>query len=56
MFQSKGEGAINAFLAGLILITVLTVLVKPGNSTSSVINSAGGAVGNSLYAAQGIGK
>jgi hypothetical protein len=53
MFNSKAEGALNAFLGGLILIAVVAILVKKGNATSSVLNSAGAAVGSSLYAAEG---
>ncbi len=48
------EKGLNAFFGGLILIAVLAVLVKPGNNTPAVLNSAGGAVGSSLFAAQGI--
>jgi hypothetical protein len=48
------ELAINAFLGGLILIAIAAVLVRPGSQTPSVLNSAGTAVGTSLYAAQGI--
>lgn len=48
------ELAINAFLGGLIAIAVIATLVRPGSQTPAVVNSAGTAVGNSLYAAQGI--
>ncbi len=56
MFNSKAEGGLNAFLGGLIFIAVIAILVKKGNATSSVINSAGAAVGSSLYAAEGAGQ
>lgn len=48
------ELALNAFLGGLILIAIFAVLVRPGSQTPGVLNSAGNAVGTSLYAAQGI--
>lgn len=52
--MSGMEKGINAFMGGLIAIAVFAVLVKPGAQTPAVLNSAGGAVGTSLYAAQGI--
>jgi hypothetical protein len=47
------EKGVNAFLAGLIGIAVVTVLVSQKSQTSSVLNSAGGALSGSLSAAQG---
>ena len=47
------EKGLNAFLAGLITISVITVLVRPGSQTPQVLSSAGGAIGTSLFAAQG---
>lgn len=48
------ELAVNVFLGGLIAIAIVTVLVKPGAQTPSVLNSSGQAIGTSLYAAEGI--
>lgn len=48
------ELAINAFLGGLIIIAVFATLVRQGSQTPAVLNSAGSAIGTSLYAAQGI--
>lgn len=47
------EKGINAFIAGLITVAVITVLVRPGSQTPAVLSSAGGAIGTSLFAAQG---
>lgn len=47
------EKGINAFIAGLIGVAVITVLVRPGSQTPAVLSSAGGAIGTSLFAAQG---
>lgn len=52
--MSGVEKGLNAFLAGLIAIAVFAVLVRPGSQTPAVLNAAGSAVGNSLFAAQGI--
>lgn len=48
------EKGINAFFAGLITIAVFATLVRPGSQTPQVLNSAGSAIGSSLFAAQGI--
>ena len=47
------EKGVNAFLAGLILVSVATVLVSNKSNTPAVLNSAGGALSGSLSAAQG---
>ena len=47
------EKGINAFFAGLILIAVLGVLVKPGAQTPGVLSSGGQAIGASLSSAEG---
>ena len=51
--MSKAEKIAAIFVGGLITITVLTVLVKPGAQTPKVINSTGNALSGSLLAAQG---
>jgi hypothetical protein len=51
--MSNIEKGINAFFAGLILIAVLSVLVKPGAQTPAVLTSGGKAIGSSLTAAEG---
>lgn len=48
------EKGINAFLAGLITVAVVATLVRAGSQTPQVLAAAGGAVGQSLFAAQGI--
>lgn len=48
------EKGLNAFFAGLIGIAVIATLVRPGSQTPAVLNSAGSAIGTSLFAAQGI--
>lgn len=52
--MSSMEKGINAFFAGLIVIAIFATLVKSGSQTPAVLNAAGGAVGSSLFAAQGI--
>jgi hypothetical protein len=51
--MSGAERGITLFLGGLVTIAVLTTLVGPGKQTPAVINSAGGAISQSLAAAQG---
>jgi hypothetical protein len=51
--MSPLEKGLNVFLAGLVGIALATTLVKPGAQTPAVLNSAGGALGTSLQAAQG---
>lgn len=43
------------FLGGLIVIALATTLVGPGKQTPAVINAGGGAISNTLSAAQGKG-
>lgn len=47
------EKGINAFLAGLITIAVITVLVSSKSQTPAVLSNAGGALSGSLSAAEG---
>ena len=47
---SKGA---TILLGGLIAITILSTLVSKNSNTSSVINSGGGAISNTLSAARG---
>lgn len=47
------EKGFNAFLGGLILIAVAAVLVKKGAQTPAVLEQAGGALSQSLGAAEG---
>lgn len=47
------EKGVNLFLGGLITVAIFTVLVSNKSNTSSVLNSAGGALSGSLSAAQG---
>ena len=47
------EKGVNAVLAGLITIAIFGVLVSNKSQTSSVLNSAGGALSGSLSAAEG---
>lgn len=51
---SGAELWVNVFLGGLIGIAVIATLVRSGSQTPAVINSAGNAIGTSLFAAQGI--
>ena len=51
--MSNVEKVAAIFVGGLITIAVLGVLVKPGSTTPSVINSTGNALSGSLLAAQG---
>jgi preprotein translocase subunit SecG len=53
MFTGPVETFINVFLGGLIVIAVITVLVQKSSQTPQVLNSAGGALSSSLFAAQG---
>jgi Flp pilus assembly pilin Flp len=46
------EKGVNAVLAGLIVVAIASVLVSNKSSTSSVLNSAGGALSGSLTAAE----
>jgi hypothetical protein len=41
------------FLGGLIVITLATTLVGKNKNTAGVINAGGGAISNTLSAAQG---
>lgn len=56
MFHSSGEGAINAFMAGLIVVAIFAVLVSNKSQTPAVLSNAGNAISSSLYAAEGIQK
>jgi hypothetical protein len=56
LFHSSGEGALNAFMAGLIVVAIFAVLVSKNSQTPSVLSNAGSAVSSSLYAAEGIQK
>lgn len=47
------EKGFTAFLGGLIVVALATTLVKPSAKTPQVLNSAGGALSQSLLAAQG---
>lgn len=51
--MSGVEKGLTAFLGGLIAVALATTLVKPSAQTPAVLNSAGGALSNSLLAAQG---
>jgi Flp pilus assembly pilin Flp len=46
------EKGVNAVLVGLISVAVFAVLVSNKSNTSSVLNSAGGALSGSLSAAE----
>lgn len=47
------EKGFTAFLGGLIVISLATVLVKPGAQTGNVLHASGTALSSSLSAAQG---
>ena len=51
--MSGAEKGLTVFLGGLITIAVVATLVGSGKQTPAVINSAGGAISQSLAAAQG---
>lgn len=46
------EKGVNAVLGGLIAVAIFSVLVSNKSNTSSVLNSAGGALSGSLAAAE----
>ncbi len=51
--MSGMEKGVTIFLGGLITIAVVTVLVAQKSQTPAVFNSAGGALSQSLSAAEG---
>jgi O-antigen/teichoic acid export membrane protein len=51
--MGKGEKIFSVFLGGLVVIALATTLVGKGKQTPAVINSTGGAISNTLKAAQG---
>lgn len=52
--MSGMEKGLTIFVGGLIIVALATTLVGPGKQTPQVLQSSGGAISQSLLAAQGV--
>lgn len=52
--MSTLEKGFTLFLGGLVVVALASTLVGKGKQTPAVINSAGGAISNTLLASQGV--